>query len=518
MGRCTRPPTACSGPKSRTRPPIAILPAGTGNDFAKLAGTAGLDPAEAVSRLARGRVRMLDVGHAWDEYFLNSVGIGFDAEVAAEVARGGALTGIPAYLIAVTRVLRGFISPTLSCRSAEASFTDRFLLIEIGVGPVVGGGFRITPHAKPDDGVFDVCAIRHQTKLGILTKLPLAMFGWHTRLAAVRSFRTARLDISRVDGTAPGPDGRRAARAPVRDDHHPQAARPSGAGRPDESCRAPSPATTTPAFTPRSWPPSPRPMRGMCASYGHDPLTAQAEALFREHFGPAARAFFVFNGTAANVVGLQVVTRPHHAVICAESAHIHVDECGAPERFTGCKLVTLPTADGKLRPEELERLLHGVGDEHRVQPRVVSITQATELGTVYRPEEIRALADWAHGRGMLLHLDGARICNAAVALGLPFRAFTTDAGVDLLSFGGTKIGLLGAEAVVFLGEPATADDALGPQAGHAARQQDALPLRAVPRPAGHRPLAAERRAGQPDGRASRPSGFAASPVSRSPSR
>lgn len=184
----------------RTRPPITVLPAGTGNDFAKLAGTVGLSPAEAVPRLARGRVRMLDVGYAWDEYFLNSVGIGFDAEVAAEVARGGRLSGIPAYLVAVVRVLRGFVSPTLSCRWDEASFTDRFLLIEIGVGPVVGGGFRITPHARPDDGVFDVCAIRHQSTLGILTKLPLAMFGWHTRLAAVRSFRTASLAISRADG------------------------------------------------------------------------------------------------------------------------------------------------------------------------------------------------------------------------------------------------------------------------------------------------------------------------------
>jgi len=188
---------------------------------------------------------------------------------------------------------------------------------------------------------------------------------------------------------------------------------------------------------------------GHVRSYGHDPLTQRAEALFREHFGATAQAFLVFNGTAANVTGLQAVTRPHHGVICADTAHIHVDECGAPERFTGCKLITVPTTDGKLRPETLDRLLHGVGDEHRVQPRVVSITQATELGTVYRVEEIRALADWAHGRGMLLHLDGARICNAAVALGLPFRAFTTDAGVDLLSFGGTKIGLLGAEAVVF---------------------------------------------------------------------
>jgi len=183
-----------------SRPPITVLPAGTGNDFAKLAGTVGLSPAEAVSRLVRGRVRLLDVGQAWDEYFLNSVGIGFDAEVAAEVAKGGSLTGIPAYLVAVKRVLRGFVAPELTCQSAEASFTDRLLLIEIGIGPVVGGGFRLTPFAKPDDGVFDVCAIQQQSTLGILTKLPLAMFGWHTRLKAVRSFRTAELVVRRADG------------------------------------------------------------------------------------------------------------------------------------------------------------------------------------------------------------------------------------------------------------------------------------------------------------------------------
>lgn len=186
--------------KVTERPPIAVLPAGTGNDFAKLAGTVGLSPAEAVARLARGRVRMLDVGHAWDEYFLNSVGIGFDAEVAAEVAKGGALTGIPAYLVAVGRLLRRFDSPTLTCRCAETSFTDQLLLIEIGVGPIVGGGFRITPFAQPDDGLFDVCAIQHQSTFGILTKLPLAMFGWHTRLKAVRSFRTAELVVRRSDG------------------------------------------------------------------------------------------------------------------------------------------------------------------------------------------------------------------------------------------------------------------------------------------------------------------------------
>jgi threonine aldolase len=190
---------------------------------------------------------------------------------------------------------------------------------------------------------------------------------------------------------------------------------------------------------------------GHVRSYGHDSYTARAEAIFRRHFGEQASAWFVFNGTAANVLGLQAVTRPHHAVLCAEGAHIQVDECGAPERFTGCKVIPLPTPDGKLRPTDLGRHLQSVGDEHRVQPRVVSISQATELGTVYTPAEVRALADAAHREQLLLHMDGARIANAAVTLGVPFRAFTTDAGVDVLSFGGTKNGLLAAEAVVFPG-------------------------------------------------------------------
>lgn len=194
--------------------------------------------------------------------------------------------------------------------------------------------------------------------------------------------------------------------------------------------------------------------QGHVLSYGQDPFTAQAEQLFREHFGPATQVFLVFNGTGANVLGLHAVTRPHHAVICTDGAHIQVDECGAPERFTGCKLIPVPAPDGKLHVAHLDRLLLSVGDEHRVQPRVVSITQATELGTVYRIDEIRAIADWAHRNGLLLHLDGARICNAAVSLDVSFRAFTTDAGVDLLSFGGTKNGLMGAEAVLFLSEPA----------------------------------------------------------------
>jgi threonine aldolase len=189
---------------------------------------------------------------------------------------------------------------------------------------------------------------------------------------------------------------------------------------------------------------------GHVPAYGHDPYTEAAVACFREHFGPETRAWLVFNGTAANVLGLRAITASHHAVICADGAHIHLDECGAPERFTGCKLLLCPSPDGKLRPADLERHWQGIGDEHRVQPRVVSISQATELGTVYRPEEIRVLAEAAHRLGLYLHLDGARLANAAASLGLPLRALTTDAGVDVVSFGGTKNGLLGAEAVLFL--------------------------------------------------------------------
>ncbi len=189
---------------------------------------------------------------------------------------------------------------------------------------------------------------------------------------------------------------------------------------------------------------------GHARSYGQDPYTEQAHAVFREHFGEQARPWLVFNGTAANVLGLQAVTRSYHAVICAAGAHIQVDECGAPERFAGCKLIPVATPDGKLRPDDIPRQLHSVGDEHRAQPRVVSITQATELGTVYSPEEVEALAVAAHRHGLLLHMDGARIANAALFLDCPLARFTTEAGVDMLSFGGTKNGLMGVEAVVFL--------------------------------------------------------------------
>lgn len=191
-------------------------------------------------------------------------------------------------------------------------------------------------------------------------------------------------------------------------------------------------------------------------AYGDDSVTARLDELFEQHFGVGARVFPVFNGTGANVVALQACTQRWQAVICADSAHIHADEGGAPEKMAGLKLWTLPTPDGKLTPAIAATAMHGIGFVHRAQPGVISITNTTELGTVYQVEEIRALADYAHQNGLFLHLDGARICNAAAALGLPFKAFTTDAGVDIVSFGGTKIGALAAEAVVVL-NPALAD-------------------------------------------------------------
>jgi threonine aldolase len=190
-------------------------------------------------------------------------------------------------------------------------------------------------------------------------------------------------------------------------------------------------------------------------AYGEDPLTSRAIALFREQFGEGVEVFFSFNGTGANVVGLQSLLRPHEAVICAETAHIHTDECGAPERFLGSKLIALAAPDGKLTPELVEAALVGVGDEHHVQPRVVSITQATEVGTCYGLDEIAELARFAHDRSMYLHLDGARLANAAASSGEDLDAFG-QAGVDVLSFGGTKNGALGAEAVVSFGSPGDA--------------------------------------------------------------
>ncbi len=185
-------------------------------------------------------------------------------------------------------------------------------------------------------------------------------------------------------------------------------------------------------------------------SYGEDLYTERLHEVMRGEFGPKAEVYPVFNGTGANIVALTSLVPRWGAVVATSTAHIHTDEGGAPEKMTGLKLYTVPTPDGKLTPELIATEAWGWGDEHRAQPLAVSITQTTELGTLYTPVEVRAIADWAHEHGMALHLDGARIWNAAAALGVPFRAFTADAGVDILSFGGTKNGLLGAEAIVVI--------------------------------------------------------------------
>ena len=188
---------------------------------------------------------------------------------------------------------------------------------------------------------------------------------------------------------------------------------------------------------------------GHTIGYGDDVYTRKAVETLKKEFGEDSEVFFVFIGTAANVLGLEAVTQPYNAIICAETAHINQDECGAPDRYTGCKLLPVETPDGKLTIESIFKYMHGFGDEHHSQPKVISITQATEMGTVYTKEEVRAICDFAHEHNMIVHMDGARIANAAVSLGLSFHEFTVDAGVDVLSFGGTKNGLMYGEAVVF---------------------------------------------------------------------
>lgn len=185
-------------------------------------------------------------------------------------------------------------------------------------------------------------------------------------------------------------------------------------------------------------------------AYGDDEYCARTTELFKQTFGQKTSVYFVFNGTGANVLCIDAMCRSHHAVVCADTAHINVDECGAPQRIVGCKLLTVATPDGKLTPELVRMQLHGFGFEHHSQPRAISIAQSTELGTLYTIEEIQALANLAHSHGMYLHVDGARLANAAVALGCSFREMTTDCGVDCLSFGGTKNGLLMGEAAVIL--------------------------------------------------------------------
>lgn len=188
---------------------------------------------------------------------------------------------------------------------------------------------------------------------------------------------------------------------------------------------------------------------GHTVAYGDDVYTESAVKKFQVHFGKNVEVYFVFNGTGANVTGLKTVTGSYEAVICADTAHINTDECGAAEKFIGCKLLTVPAKDGKIMTEQIKGFLHAAGNPHHNQPKVISITQSTELGTVYTPAEIKKLADFAHKNGMFLHMDGARLANAAAHLNVSLKQITGDAGVDILSFGGTKNGMMFGEAVVF---------------------------------------------------------------------
>lgn len=184
-------------------------------------------------------------------------------------------------------------------------------------------------------------------------------------------------------------------------------------------------------------------------SYGEDIYTAKAIGDFQKIFGENTEIFFVYNGTGANIVGLSALVRSFNAVICAETAHINVDECGAIQKQTGCKLLTVPTFDGKLNTGLIQNHMHGFGEQHHSQPNVVSLTQCTELGTVYTPEELKEICDFAHAHGMYVHMDGARLANAVAYLGCDPKEITVNAGIDVLSFGGTKNGMMFGEAVVF---------------------------------------------------------------------
>jgi len=188
---------------------------------------------------------------------------------------------------------------------------------------------------------------------------------------------------------------------------------------------------------------------GHAIGYGGDETTELAINCFKKEFGQDIDVYFVFNGTGANVLSLSTLSHSFHSVICAETAHIQTDECGAPEKFMGSKLLPVPSSNGKITPEGIIRYLHGFEFEHHSQARIISISQVTELGTVYSVAEIKAITNLAHAYGLFVHMDGARLANAAVALDLPFRAFTVDAGIDVLSFGGTKNGMMMGEAVVF---------------------------------------------------------------------
>jgi threonine aldolase len=189
---------------------------------------------------------------------------------------------------------------------------------------------------------------------------------------------------------------------------------------------------------------------GHAIAYGSDPWTKKLEEIFERHFGPDARSFLVNSGTAANVCAFKHTLETWQAVLCAKSAHIWTDECGAVQANAGCTLLPIETKNGKLTVDQLKSLMSLRGSQHNVQPAAISVTQSTEWGTLYKVEELRKIGEFAREHGLLFHMDGARISNAAAALGVPFKAFTTEVGVDLLSFGGTKNGLMGAEALLFL--------------------------------------------------------------------
>lgn len=189
--------------------------------------------------------------------------------------------------------------------------------------------------------------------------------------------------------------------------------------------------------------------QGHAASYGADAFTSAAIEKFKEHFGKNIEVYFVYNGTGANVLGLQSLTQSFHSILCSELAHINVDESTAPEKFTGCKLVTVPTTDGKIYPEAIESRIQRIDDQHHPQPAVISISQSTEYGTVYSVEEVKALSALAKKYNLYLHMDGSRISNAAISLDADFASFTRDADVDVLSFGGTKNGMMFGEAIIF---------------------------------------------------------------------
>lgn len=196
---------------------------------------------------------------------------------------------------------------------------------------------------------------------------------------------------------------------------------------------------------------------GHSKAYSQDNYTQEAMELFKHHFGNDIDVYFVCTGTAANVLGLSALIKPYQGIICAESAHINVDECGAPENYMGSKLLTIPTNNGKLTVRDIKLQLINIGDQHKVQPRVISITQGTELGTVYTPEEVREITQFAHENDLLVHMDGARLANAAVSLGVNFSAITKEVGIDLLCFGGTKDGMMLGEAVIFFNKDLSKD-------------------------------------------------------------